>query len=136
MKGLLKILLIVIALISLAIHQLAYSAIVYTPPDISTANPNANQNNPQSIAWVSQSGDDVISFPNGTGATLVIQITVSSNANKTGVNVTNCGTTTHIGSGSTATCVTRDASNPVSFVTDNAAKSVSGYYVVQLLRNF
>lgn len=126
MKGLLALLFIIIVIISrLACAQ------VYVNSGGASNNSNSNSS---AIAWTSAGAGDVVSFQNGTGALLVIQITVDNNATKTGVNITNCGSTTHINSGSTAICVTKDPSNPVSFVTDNPTNTTSGVYSVQLLR--
>lgn len=96
--------------------------------------PVNNTLNPFVIKWSSQSPADIVSFQNGTGAALVIQIMVDNNPTRTGINLTNCGTTSHVDAGSTVVCVTRDARSPVSFVTDNATQPVSGTYIVQILR--
>lgn len=95
---------------------------------------NPNDSTVPGTAWTSQTAADVITIQNGTGVNLAIQINVDANASRTGINVNNCGTTTHINSGSVGICVTADARNPVSFVTDNGNQPVSGTYIVQVMR--
>lgn len=128
MKGLLPLILMFISL--MFISRFASAQVYVNTPGAA----NNLENRAGTVRWISGSANDVISFQNGTGALLVIQITVDNNQGRIGVNVSNCGTTTHINSGSTAICVTKDASNPVSFVTDNANNLTSGVYSVQLLR--
>lgn len=120
--------LLIIIMLSSASYAQVYN------PNYGTGLNVPNAESSQYIRWTSKSASDVISFQNGTGATLVIQITVDNNLDKTGININNCGTTSHVDSGSTVICVTRDSRSPVYFVTDNPNRAVSGLYVVQLLR--
>lgn len=81
------------------------------------------------VNWVSHPGEE-IKIENGNGAKIMIQITVTGSANAPGVNVTHCGQTTSIKSGSSAICTTNDSANPVTFVSDSTTESAMGTYQI------
>jgi hypothetical protein len=86
------------------------------------------------IPWTSKNSTDEVTINNGNGNRLTITINVDKNLNitsPTGVNVKNCGNTSHIDAGSTAICTTIDASNPVSFSSDSPTNKVSGTYILK-----
>lgn len=85
--------------------------------------------------WISKNTKDEVTIHNDSGAALKIDITVSNKGfNPAGINVNHCGTTTHIGPGSSAICVTSDPSSPVSFSSDsvNPNEVATGTYVIKL----
>lgn len=82
------------------------------------------------VNWVSNSSADVVTIENGEGVPLVIQITVTGNANSPGIRIENCGKTDSIKAGSSAICTSTDAHNPVTFNSDNSSKAATGTYQV------
>lgn len=84
-----------------------------------------------SVQWVSKDSNDPVTIANGTGLALTIQIMVNASPNKVGgIDVKNCGDTSHVDAGSSAICSTNDASNPVSFASESATEPASGTYTV------
>lgn len=85
------------------------------------------------VNWVSESFSDVVTIANGSGAALLIQITVagSESAESPGIKVNNCGTTKTIKAGSSAICTTSDAKNPVSFSSDATTPASGTYQIIQ-----
>ena len=85
------------------------------------------------VNWVSKSSTDDVVIQNGSGATLVIEINVINNphSNATGIDIKNCGATTHIKAGSSGICTTTDATHPVSFSSDNPSDPASGTYQIK-----
>jgi len=89
---------------------------------------------PASISWISKNSTDEVTINNGNANKLTITINAdksSNTANTAGVNIKNCGNTTHIDAGSSAVCTTNDASNPVSFSSDSQIYKASGTYVIK-----
>src|SRR5579872_930040 len=87
------------------------------------------------VNWVSKNSADTITIQNGTGAAIVIEITVNSTSSSgvRGIVVKNCGATTHIDAGSTGICTTNDPANPVNFNSDSATDPASGTYQIKQL---
>ncbi len=83
------------------------------------------------INWVSKSSNDIVTIQNGNSTSILIVVTVNKTTSTAGLNVNNCGSTTHIDSGSSAVCYSSDATNPVSFKSDSATTSVSGTYQIK-----
>lgn len=80
------------------------------------------------INWVSKANSDAVNIANGSGLSLIVSINV--NKNGAGVNIKNCGSTTHIDAGSIAICSTSDADSQISFSSDVPDKSASGSYQI------
>lgn len=78
--------------------------------------------------WLSKNLTDPVSIQNGTGFPLIISITVDKNS--AAVNVKNCGTTTHINPGSSTICMTSDARNPVTMISESGTTPASGTYQI------
>jgi hypothetical protein len=93
-------------------------------------------NNPTRIVhWITKNSAQPITVQNGTGAYLIVVITVDDlEPNSPGIHIKNCGTTTHVDSGSSVICATRDSANPVTFVSDTVNKTASGVYHVEISR--
>ena len=94
------------------------------------------------VTWTSTGSSDEVTVENGTGANLTIVITVNDNqyvestgssTQSAGVDVQNCGATTHIDPGSTAICVTNDPKSPVSFSADKEVTATGTYQITQQL---
>jgi|GEM_PF-5624138 len=83
------------------------------------------------VAWTSQSPSDIVTIENGTGANLIIHITVNGGTDAGGINVRNCGATTRINAGSSAVCATKDPASPVNFNTDGPNAATGTYQVRQ-----
>lgn len=87
------------------------------------------------VTWTSKNTTDEVTINNGNGNTLTITINVDKVANPAsppaGVNVKNCGSTTHIDPGSSGICTSSDASNPVSFSSDSPTYKASGTYQIK-----
>jgi len=83
-----------------------------------------------SINWTSRDSRDEVTINNGTGKPMTVQITVIQNADNDapGIDITNCGNTTHIDAGSTAICIS-DGSNPITFESDSAALTNGTYQI-------
>jgi hypothetical protein len=95
----------------------------------------------QTVKWTSKNSSDVVTINNGSGNLLTITITVNKPAiaqtspnspsiTFPGVNLTNCGNTTHIDAGSSGVCTTKDPSNPVSFNSDSPTYMATGTYSI------
>src|SRR5262245_39543111 len=84
--------------------------------------------------WTSKDSTEEVTINNGSGSLLTITINVDKNINElnpAGINIINCGNTTHVDAGSTAICTTSDSTNPVIFSSDNPTKGTSGTYTVK-----
>jgi hypothetical protein len=80
--------------------------------------------------WVSKNSSDSFTIQNGAGTPIVIQINVGGSApNAAGVNVKNCGETTHINAGSSTICSTNDANNPVTLTSDGNNSAYGTYQI-------
>jgi len=84
--------------------------------------------------WSSTSANDVVTITNSSGYRMVVIITVGGTGNETGINLTNCGTTTSVAAGDTVICPVNDSRNPVSIVTSNVNKPVSGTYQLKMMQ--
>lgn len=87
-----------------------------------------------SVPWISKNSADTVTINNGNGNKLTITINVDKNpsiTNPPGLNVNNCGNTTHIDAGSSSICTTSDANNPVSFRSDSPTYKVTGTYIIK-----
>lgn len=94
------------------------------------------------VKWVSKGTQDPVTIANGQGEPITIQISVdktvvvdAKNDNKetvsAGINIKNCGSTTHVDSGSSVICDSADATNPVTFTADSETVIASGNYQVK-----
>lgn len=86
------------------------------------------------ITWLSKNSSDEITINNGNSNKLTITINVDKNINvpdSVGINVKNCGNTTHIAGGSSGVCTTNDPANPVSFSSDSPSIEASGTYAIK-----
>lgn len=101
--------------------------------------PNQVQTTPTAtspiISWVSDSASDKVTIENGTGAMLNIVLNVNDDGSgkASGINIINCGETTHIDPGSSAICKTNDPKNPVTFNSDSANIATGTYQITQEL---
>lgn len=89
---------------------------------------------PANIDWISKNSSEEITINNGTGNKLIITINVqkiTTGTKTTGVNIKNCGNTTHIDAGSSGICSTNDPVNPVSFSSDSATDPATGTYNIK-----
>jgi len=98
---------------------------VYADTTTVISNPTVPQ-----IKWISKNSNDPFTIQNGAGIPLVITITVNPgpSVGAVGVNVKNCGTTTHIDAGSATVCSTSDSNNPVTLTSDSATMPATGTY--------
>lgn len=118
-----KIILVTLIASSVSLFESAYAQAV---PPASVVNPPT--------PWVSKNSTDEVTINNGNGNKLTITINVDKNANATnpaGVNIKNCGDTTHIDAGSSAVCTTSDSGNPVTFSSDSPTVKVTGNYIIK-----
>jgi hypothetical protein len=89
------------------------------------------------VTWVSSTPSDIITINNGIGGPIAIFIQVDARDMMgnpmEGINVKNCGTTSHVNAGSSAICYTTSANNPVSFSADGRSsdKFARGTYQVE-----
>jgi hypothetical protein len=80
--------------------------------------------------WVSKNSSDQFSIQNGAGTPIVIEINVGgSGPNASGVNIKNCGETTHINAGSSTICSTNDSKNPVTLSSDGNNAAYGTYQI-------
>ena len=87
------------------------------------------------IPWASNGGSDKVTIENGNSANLNIVINVNDDASSdpAGINVINCGDTSHIDAGSSAVCMTSDSKNPVIFNSDKEYPATGTYQITQQL---
>lgn len=88
------------------------------------------------VSWISKTAGDMVTIENGTGATLNIVISVTTDPlseDPAGINLKNCGGTTHIGPGSSAVCITSDIDHPISFSSDKTTPATGTYQITQQL---
>lgn len=110
---------------------LLYSMTTFVFADNNTSN-NPNPSSFQEAHWLSKNSSDPFTIQNGAGIDIVIQINVEgSGPNAAGVDVKNCGTTTHINAGSSAICSTFDPKYPVTLTSDSNNTSASGTYQIK-----
>jgi hypothetical protein len=93
------------------------------------------------VNWVSDGFNDEIIIHNGNADRLIIVIFVDkiplspaiSNTSRTlpGINVRNCGRTSHVDAGSSVTCRTSDPLNPVIFHSDTSGGRATGTYLIE-----
>lgn len=83
------------------------------------------------VSWTTKGTSDVVTIENGTNLALIINIVVQGTASSPGINIKNCGTTTHVNAGSMAICANNDSANPVSFSSDNSNQPASGTYQIK-----
>ena len=80
--------------------------------------------------WLSKNSNDPFTIQNGAGTPIVIEINVGgSGPIAAGVNVKNCGETTHINAGSSTICSTNDATNPVTLTSDGTNPAAGTYQI-------
>lgn len=103
-------------------------ALVYAQAPVQPVNP------PSPVTpWVSNTSTEKVTIDNGTGAKLSIMISVDRRSEDSpGINVDNCGKTTHIDAGSSGICVTVDPRHPVTFTSDNDRPATGSYQITQL----
>lgn len=108
---------------------------------VSFAQPVITQKEFPPVRWLSKGTFDTVKIDNPNKQALIIQIsvdkiiTVEGAAKDTvsaGVNVKNCGNTTHLDPGSSVICNSQDAVNPVQFSSDSEQKLATGSYQVQI----
>lgn len=87
---------------------------------------------PLLINWVSQDSSQEVTIQNGTAAALTVQINVIDNVSSDapGINIKNCGTTTHADAGTTVICRTNDPHNPITFSSDSPTVQATGTYQI------
>lgn len=96
----------------------------------SNAQPTTNNSSTSSnIHWVSKSTQDPVTIANGNGVSIVVEILVDKTGS--GINLKNCGMTTHVDAGSSAICSNTDSSNSVSFTSDSMDKPAMGTYQIK-----
>lgn len=90
------------------------------------------------INWISKNSTDEVVVQNGNGAPLVVQINVINNQDPDspgfdapGINIKNCGSTTHVRAGNSAICTTSDATHPVTFTSDSSDPAMGTYQIKQ-----
>lgn len=82
--------------------------------------------------WLSKNSSDPFTIQNGAGTPIVIQINVGgSSPNSSGVNVKNCGNTSHINPGSSTICSTNEDNNPVTLTSDSNYPAYGTYQIKQ-----
>jgi hypothetical protein len=82
--------------------------------------------------WVSLGTNDTVTVQNGAGIAIVVFISVDRvNVNSPGINISNCGTTTHVDAGSSTVCSTHDSTNPITFSSEKDGKRATGNYQVK-----
>jgi hypothetical protein len=82
--------------------------------------------------WISKSSTDPITIQNAQGLPIVIVIKVTGiGSTVPGINVKNCGSTTHVDPGSSAICTTNASANPVTISSDSSARPASGTYQIK-----
>lgn len=87
---------------------------------------------PTETTWTSKDSTDTVTINNGSGNILTVTIFVDkNNGESSGVNISNCGETTHIDAGSSAICTNTDAGNPVNFTSDSASTRAKGTYTIK-----
>ncbi len=114
----------IVLMVSLLV-SLTASLLVYAQSDSST-------DKGTSISWSSKNSSDSVSIQNGAGIRLNIPITVDRGG--AGVNVKNCGTTSHIDPGSATMCSTNDPTNPVTLTADSATIPATGTYQINAVQ--
>ncbi len=86
------------------------------------------------VDFSSQNSNDPVVIANGSGVPLLIVITLpGSGQSFPGVNILNCGNTTHLSAGSTAICSNNDSNNPVTLTAESDNKPVKGTYQIKQL---
>lgn len=85
------------------------------------------------ITWSSKGGNDTVTVQNGTGANMTVMINVidDGTTDAAGINIKNCGKTTHVDPGSSVVCVTSDPNNPISFTSDKPSTALGTYQIKQ-----
>ncbi len=118
--------LILIAATTMALFALnVMAADVIVPVTVAKEKPNFPL-----VEWSAAPGVDV-KIENGSGASLIAQITVHGTEGSAGIKLVNCGDTLFIKAGSSAICTTRDPKNPVTFSSDSATDTATGTYQVR-----
>lgn len=79
--------------------------------------------------WISKNTNDTVTINNGPS--LPVQVTIVVDKPSAGINLKNCGTTSHVDAGSTALCASQDASNPISFTSDSGDQPATGHYQIK-----
>jgi hypothetical protein len=93
--------------------------------------------NPMPKVWQSENSQDTITIDNPSGQELVVEITLNDNQTVpgvTGANIYNCNNkdpTQHVDQGSTITCLTHDANNPIRIESDRAGQKSSGTFTIR-----
>jgi hypothetical protein len=84
------------------------------------------------VTWASKNSTEPVTIQNGNGVRLIIQIIVSkTSSTSVGINVKNCGTTSHVDAGSSTVCFNTDGSNPVTFSSDSGTVAAAGTYQIK-----
>lgn len=81
-------------------------------------------------SWSSKSTDDTVTIQNGNAVPIIVEITV--NGGGAGINLQNCGNTSHVNAGSSAICSNSDSTSPINFSSDTTDKKTSGTYLIKL----
>ena len=89
-------------------------------------------------SFASNSPSDYVVIENGNGVPIIILITVAGSAaiksngpTASGIEVKNCGSTSHINPGSTAICQSTDSSSPVTLSSDSNNMPATGTYQIK-----
>lgn len=91
------------------------------------------------VNWISKGAFDNVIIENGNSQQLTIQVSVDKTITiqgakkdtvSAGINIKNCGDTTHLDPGSSAICSSTDKQNPVTFSSDNESSLATGTYQV------
>lgn len=116
-----------ITLSALAVSLLYSMTIAYA-----VTNPPSNLSSFQEAHWLSKNSSDPFTIQSGTDIEIVIQINVEGTSpTAAGVDVKNCGNTTHINAGSSTICTTSDPKSPVTLTSDSGNVSASGTYQIK-----
>jgi len=87
------------------------------------------QNQPSLTApqkWISKTSNDTVTINNSAGVQL--QVTIVVDKPGSGINLKNCGNTSHVDAGSTAVCLSQDPNNQINFTADSSAQPATGHY--------
>lgn len=116
---------------SLMASALLAPALLFAQPQ--NVSGSSDKNIFPTVHWVSKNSSDAVTIQNSNGVSLLIVINVDGvgSTGVPGVNIANCGNTTHINAGSSAICETNDANHPVTLNSDNSTIAATGNYQIK-----
>lgn len=79
--------------------------------------------------WISKSSNDTVTISNSTG--LQVQVTIVVDKPGSGINLKNCGNTSHVDAGSTVVCLSQDPNNQINFTSDSGSPATGTYQMKQ-----